>query len=218
MAEFEVPVAGNRESHHARRAARVHHPRPARRRRDHRRARRHRLEQLFPASLPRSGRRTHRPDDPVAPPRRSVGDSRRRRGHRRQHAQGRSQGTSHLPPPRTGAPPGTGMEPDCAFYVGGSARAYREALAKGDDDAADAFFEKVPPDLVVEVEITSAARGKIARYADSGRAGAVALPPPRPGRQPGGGLPRPAPADAAPRPLAASSVLAASRPPMCARR
>lgn len=65
------------------------------------------------------------------------------------------------------APPGTGMEPDCAFYVGENARAYREALASG-ESAADAFFEKTPPDLVVEVEITSAARGKIARYADLG--------------------------------------------------
>ena len=66
-----------------------------------------------------------------------------------------------------GAPPGTGMEPDCAFYVGENARAYREALAQG-EDPADAFFEKTPPDLVVEVEITSAARGKIGRYADLG--------------------------------------------------
>ena len=73
--------------------------------------------------------------------------------------------TSHLREP--GTPPGTGMEPDCAFYVGENARAYREALEKG-DDATDAFFDKTPPDLVVEVEITSAARGKIARYADMG--------------------------------------------------
>ena len=66
-----------------------------------------------------------------------------------------------------GAPPGAGIEPDCAFYVGENARAYREALAAG-EDAADAFFEKTPPDLVVEIEITSAAQGKIARYADLG--------------------------------------------------
>ena len=66
-----------------------------------------------------------------------------------------------------GAPPGTGMEPDCAFYVGDNARAYREALAKG-EDAADAFFEKTAPDLVVEVEITNADAGKIERYADMG--------------------------------------------------
>ena len=73
--------------------------------------------------------------------------------------------TSRLREP--GTPPGTGMEPDCAFYVGENARAYREALEKG-DDAADAFFDKTPPALVVEVELTSAARGKIARYADMG--------------------------------------------------
>ena len=73
--------------------------------------------------------------------------------------------TSRLREP--GTPPGTGMEPDCAFYVGENARAYRAALAEG-KSAADAFFEKTPPDLVVEVEITSAAQGKIARYADLG--------------------------------------------------
>ena len=66
-----------------------------------------------------------------------------------------------------GAPPGTGMEPDCAFYVGANARAYREALAKG-EDAADAFFEKTAPDLVVEVEITHADAGKIERYGSLG--------------------------------------------------
>ncbi len=66
-----------------------------------------------------------------------------------------------------GAPPGTGMEPDCAFYVGGNARAYREALKRG-EDAADAFFEKTAPDLVVEVEITSADAGKIDRYGNMG--------------------------------------------------
>ena len=66
-----------------------------------------------------------------------------------------------------GAPPGTGLEPDCAFYIGERARAYQAALAEG-RAAADAFFAETPPDLVVEVEITSAARGKIARYADLG--------------------------------------------------
>ena len=66
-----------------------------------------------------------------------------------------------------GAPPGTGMEPDCAFYVGEHARAYREALAKG-EDAADEFFEKTAPDLVVEVEITNADAGKIERYGSMG--------------------------------------------------
>ena len=63
------------------------------------------------------------------------------------------------------APPGTGMEPDCAFYVGEKARAYRTALANG-KEAADAFFDESAPDLVVEVEITSADESKIERYAD----------------------------------------------------
>lgn len=66
-----------------------------------------------------------------------------------------------------GAPPGTGMEPDCAFYFGERARTYRAALAAG-REAADAFFEANAPDLVVEVEITSADEGKVARYADLG--------------------------------------------------
>ena len=66
-----------------------------------------------------------------------------------------------------GAPPGTGMEPDCAFYVGERARAYRAALAAG-REAADAFFEGNAPDLVVEVEITNADEGKVERYADLG--------------------------------------------------
>lgn len=65
------------------------------------------------------------------------------------------------------APPGTGMEPDCAFYVGEQARAYRAALAEG-KEAADAFFDANAPDLVVEVEITSADESKIERYADLG--------------------------------------------------
>ena len=66
-----------------------------------------------------------------------------------------------------GAPPGTGMEPDCAFYVGQKARAYRDALAAG-KEAADAFFDENAPDLVVEVEITNADESKIERYAELG--------------------------------------------------
>ncbi len=62
-------------------------------------------------------------------------------------------------------PPGTGMEPDCAFYLGERARAYRDALAEG-AAAADAFVERTPLDLVVEAEITNADEGKIARYAE----------------------------------------------------
>ena len=64
-------------------------------------------------------------------------------------------------------PPGTGMEPDCAFYVGERAKGYLAALVEGEAEA-DAFFESTAPDLVVEVEITSADAGKIGRYADIG--------------------------------------------------
>ena len=66
-----------------------------------------------------------------------------------------------------GDPPGTGMEPDCSFYVGERARAYLEASAES-EKAADAFVEENGPDIVVEVEITHADEGKIARYADLG--------------------------------------------------
>ena len=66
-----------------------------------------------------------------------------------------------------GEPPGTGMEPDCAFYVGDRARDYRAALIEGEAQA-DAFLERTAPDLVVEVEITSVDEGKIRRYGDIG--------------------------------------------------
>ena len=64
-------------------------------------------------------------------------------------------------------PPGTGIEPDCAFYVGERATAYRAALIEG-EAAADAFLEHTAPDLVVEVELTNVDVGKIQRYADIG--------------------------------------------------
>ncbi len=66
-----------------------------------------------------------------------------------------------------GEPPGTGMEPDCAFYVGRRAKDFREALIEG-VEAATAFVERTAPDLVVEVEITSADEGKIERYGEMG--------------------------------------------------
>ena len=68
---------------------------------------------------------------------------------------------------RRGDPPGTGMEPDCAFYVGERARGYRAALIEGAAQA-DAYLEHTAPDLVVEVEITSVDEGKIERYGDIG--------------------------------------------------
>ena len=51
-------------------------------------------------------------------------------------------------------PPSTGMEPDCAFYVGERATAYRDALIEGEAQA-DAFLDHTAPDLVVEVELTN---------------------------------------------------------------
>ena len=66
-----------------------------------------------------------------------------------------------------GEPPGTGMEPDCAFYVGERATGYFEALGEG-DAAIASFVERTAPDLVVEVEITSADEGKAERYGDMG--------------------------------------------------
>ncbi len=66
-----------------------------------------------------------------------------------------------------GEPPGTGMEPDCAFYVGERARGYFAARAEG-DAAAVAFVERTAPDLVVEVEITHADEGKAERYGQMG--------------------------------------------------
>ena len=68
---------------------------------------------------------------------------------------------------RRGDPPGTGMEPDCAFYIGERARSFRAAFAEG-VEAADAFIERTAPDLVVEVESTHWDASKIERYAELG--------------------------------------------------
>ncbi len=66
-----------------------------------------------------------------------------------------------------GEPPGTGMEPDGAFYVGERARGYFAACREG-APAADDFVERIAPDLVVETEITRFDEGKIERYGDLG--------------------------------------------------
>ena len=66
-----------------------------------------------------------------------------------------------------GEPPGTGMEPDCTFYVGERARGYYAALAEG-EAMLDAYVERIAPDLVVEVEITHADAGKAERYGELG--------------------------------------------------
>ena len=68
---------------------------------------------------------------------------------------------------RQGDPSGTGMEPDCAFYLGERARAFRTAFAEG-EAAAVAFIERTAPDLVVEVEITNVDASKTERYAEMG--------------------------------------------------
>ena len=66
-----------------------------------------------------------------------------------------------------GEPPGTGMEPDGAFYVGERARGYFAACREGVPEADD-YVLRVAPDLVIEAEITSFDEGKIARYGDLG--------------------------------------------------
>ena len=66
-----------------------------------------------------------------------------------------------------GEPPGTGVEPDCAFYVGDRARDYFKARREG-QTAVEAYVERVAPDLVMDVEITHADQGKAERYGDIG--------------------------------------------------
>ena len=68
---------------------------------------------------------------------------------------------------QTKEPPGTGVEPDVAFYIGERADAYRAALDEGFPEA-EAFVERTGPDLVVEVEVTHADAGKVERYRDLG--------------------------------------------------
>ena len=67
-----------------------------------------------------------------------------------------------------GEPPGTGMEPDCAFYVGERAAGYYAARGEGGTEAVGAFVERTAPDLVVETELTHFDEGKIERYGDLG--------------------------------------------------
>ena len=80
---------------------------------------------------------------------------------------GASRGLRHTRLRGPDDPPGTGMEPDCAFYVGDRARAFREALREG-QEAAESYIVRTAPDLVVEVEITNVDEGKIVRYGDLG--------------------------------------------------
>ena len=64
-------------------------------------------------------------------------------------------------------PPRTGLEADGAFFVGERVRAYLAALEES-VAAAETFLERNGPDLVAEVEVTHADRGKIERYRDLG--------------------------------------------------
>ena len=80
---------------------------------------------------------------------------------------GAAKGLRHTRLRARGDPPGTGMEPDCGFYLGERAQAYRDALVEG-AAAADAFLDRTPLDLVVETEITNFDEGKIGRYAEMG--------------------------------------------------
>ena len=66
-----------------------------------------------------------------------------------------------------GEPPGTGMEADCASYVGERARGYYGARAAG-KAVVEAYVERTAPDLVVDVEITHADAGKAERYGEIG--------------------------------------------------
>ena len=66
-----------------------------------------------------------------------------------------------------GEPPGTGMEPDCTFYIGERADGFLTALMEG-EAAADEYLERNAPDLVIEVELTSADAGKAERYGQIG--------------------------------------------------
>ena len=78
-----------------------------------------------------------------------------------------ARGLRHTRLRRPEDPPGAGVEPDGAFYVGERATAYRDAFADG-AEAANAFVERTGPDLVVEVESTPADDGRIEQYAALG--------------------------------------------------
>ena len=66
-----------------------------------------------------------------------------------------------------GAPHGTGLEPDCTFYIGDSVDGFLSATAQG-KAVTDDYLERVAPDLVVEVELTRADSGKPERYGQLG--------------------------------------------------
>ena len=64
-------------------------------------------------------------------------------------------------------PQNTGAEPDCCFYLGANAAAYRQARAQG-VEAADQYVLRHPVDLVVEVGVTHEDKSKQDFYCDLG--------------------------------------------------
>lgn len=64
-------------------------------------------------------------------------------------------------------PPNTGLEADCAFYIGESVDGFIAAVKEGHGEG-QFFLEQHPPDLVVEVELTHADIGKAERYGQIG--------------------------------------------------
>ena len=68
-------------------------------------------------------------------------------------------------------PPGwksrAGLEADAAFYIDANAESWIRAWKQG-GQAVDAFEERTPPDLVVEVEVTHFDQGKARHYRDLG--------------------------------------------------
>ena len=64
-------------------------------------------------------------------------------------------------------PDNTGIEPDCCFYVGENAQAYRQAAHQG-DATADDYVLRNPPDLVIEIGVTHEDQDKLNLYRDLG--------------------------------------------------
>ena len=64
-------------------------------------------------------------------------------------------------------PPNTGLEADCAFYIGESVDGFIAAIKEGQAEG-QVFLEQRPPELVVEVELTQADVGKAKRYGQIG--------------------------------------------------
>ena len=68
---------------------------------------------------------------------------------------------------RPESPKNTGLEADASFYVGMNAERWLAALDEG-EEAAEEFEAAMPPDLVVEVEVTRFDGDKSSRYAALG--------------------------------------------------